>query len=70
MFFCIGENNCVVHGVGMGETIETAISNWATSSHGIWADIIEEFNRYDPTILQGQKLNIELECPPPIIKIL
>ena len=69
MFFCIGENNCVVHAVGTGETIETAISTWSTS-RDIWADIVEEFNRYNPTILQGQKLNIELECPPPVIKIL
>ena len=69
MFFCIGENNCVGQAVGMGETIETAISTWSTS-RGIWADIIEEFKMYDPIIVHGQKLDIELECPPPIIKIL
>lgn len=69
MFFCIGENDSAAYAVGEGETIETAMYNWSTS-HGIWGDIIEEFKRYDPTIIHGLKLDIELECPPPIIKIL
>ena len=69
MFFCIGENSSEPYSIGEGETIENAISNWSTSS-GIWGDIIEEFKGYNPTIVQGLKLDIELECPPPIIKIL
>ena len=69
MFFCIGENSNESYSIGEGETIENAISNWATSSD-IWGDIIEEFKRYDPIIIHGLKLDIELECPPPIIKIL
>ena len=69
MFFCIGENNSKSYSMGEGETIENAISNWSTS-RGIWGDIIEEFKRYDPIIIHGVKLDIVLECPPPIIKIL
>ena len=69
MFSCIGENSSESYSIGEGETIENAISNWATSSDN-WGDIIKEFKWYNPTIIHGQKLNIELECPPPIIKIL
>lgn len=68
MFFCIGENSSENYSLGKGETIEEAISNWSTS-RDIWGDILDEFNRYDPVIIQGQELNIELECPPPIIRI-
>lgn len=69
MFFCIGESKNENCATGAGETVEEAISNWSTSGDN-WEDIIEEFRACCPDILQGQKLNIELECPPPIIKIL
>ena len=69
MFLCIGVNNSETYSMGSGETIEEAISNWSTLS-GNWGSIIEEFNRYDPVVVQGQKIDVELECPPPIIKIL
>lgn len=68
MFFCIGESSSENYSLGKGETIEEAISNWSTSRN-IWGDILDEFNRYDPVIIQGQELNIELECPPPIVRI-
>ena len=69
MFFCIGENDIKAHSVGQGDTIEKAISNWSTWRNN-WGDIIEEFKRHDPIIIQGLQLDIELEYPPPIIKIL
>ena len=69
MFFCIGENGSESCSIGEGETIEKALSNWSTS-RDIWGDIIEEFKLYDPIIIHGLKLDVELECPPPIIKIL
>ena len=69
MFFCIGENRSKSYSIGEGETIENAVSNWSTS-RCIWGDIIQEFKGYNPAIIQGQYLFIELECPPPIIKIL
>lgn len=68
MFFCIGENCHSDYSIGEGETVEKAISSWSTSGN-IWGDILDEFNRYDPSIIQGKKLNVELECPPPIIRI-
>ena len=69
MFFCIGENDGGEHAVGEGETIEKAISNWSMSRDN-WGGIIQEFKRYDPVIIQGLQLSIELKCPPPIVKIL
>ena len=61
MFFCIGENRSKSYSIGEGETIENAVSNWSTSRC---------IKGYNPVIIQGQYLFIELECPPPIIKIL
>lgn len=69
MFFCIGANSSESCSIGVGETIEKAISNWSTSRDN-WGNIIEEFKIHDPAIVQGLQLDIELECPPPIIKIL
>ena len=76
MFFCIGENSKAPYSIGEGETIENAIYNWSSlcgnwsSPRDNWGGIIAEFKRYDPTIIQGLELDLELECPPPIIKIL
>ena len=69
MFFCIGENGSGSYVIGGGETIEKAISSWSTSRDD-WGDIVKEFKWYAPVIIQGLVLGIELECPPPIIKIL
>ena len=69
MFFCIGENGSGAYVIGGGDTIEKAISSWAASRDN-WGNTVEEFKRYDPVIIQGLVLGVELECPPPIIKIL
>lgn len=68
MFFCIGENGCSPFSIGEGETVEKALSSWS-SSGDVWGDILNEVSCYCPVIIQGKTLNIELECPPPIIRI-
>lgn len=68
MFYCIGENEVSSFMIGQGETLEQALSDWS-SSKDIWNDIMDEFNRFAPTVIEGKELHVELVCPPPIIKI-
>lgn len=68
MFFCIGENDMQACHTGAGRTIHDAIKNWSTSGD-VWSDIIEEFEKYNPRIIQGEELRIEFEVSEPVINI-
>ena len=71
MFFCIGENSESSLSIGEGETIEKAIASWARYDEGgELGEILQEFRECNPSIYEGKELKIELEYPPPIIKIL
>ena len=59
MFFCIGENTMRTSYTGSGESVEAAIKDWATSDD--IEDIREEFDKYNPTVVNGTELNIEIK---------
>lgn len=64
MFFCIGENENVNQAVGRGDTVADAIRDWAYNTY--WREIEQEFNIYNPTIVDGNPLNVELTVPEPL----
>lgn len=58
MFYCIGESGSVANSFGKGETIEAAIRDWASSPDDL--DIIEEFKCYQPSIINGELIDVEM----------
>lgn len=66
MFYCIGENDRISCSRGLGTSELDAIKNWAANDD--WGDICAEFNKYEPTIIEGLAINVTIEVPPPIIK--
>lgn len=67
MFFCIGENQIESCSVGQGETLAQAIKDWAYTS--MWHEILEEFHSYNPAVIEGIALDLEIEFPEPNITI-
>ena len=67
MFFCIGENQVKSCSKGRGETVAQAIKAWAYAE--TWGEVIEEFNNYSPTVVEGTELGLEIEVPEPKITI-
>lgn len=67
MFFCIGENQSVSCSSGKGQTVADAIKDWAYTVQ--WNEIADEFNQYDPVVIAGDELVLEIEFPEPIITI-
>ena len=59
MFFCIGENDMRASYTGSGESIEAAIKAWATSED--IEDIREEFEKYNPTVVNCTEFNVEIK---------
>ena len=64
MFFCFGENENVTQSIGKGDTIADAIRDWAYNTY--WHEIETEFNTYNPTIIEGTPLNVNLTVPDPL----
>jgi hypothetical protein len=55
MFYCIGENDQKTQSVGKGETIEIAISAWASADN-----TIEEFERWRPDTFSGVPIEVSI----------
>ena len=58
MFYCIGENSTESGYMGVGETIEAAILDWASDSD--ISEAISEFRQYDPVIIEGAPIEVSI----------
>lgn len=57
MFICIGGNDTSSKEYGVGDTIENAVREWASSG----TYYIQEYNEYNPAIYEvGNPLEVEL----------
>lgn len=56
MFYCIGENTFDIIAMGAGPSIKLAVADWASTD-----DIYSEFEEYNPTIIEGNLINVKLQ---------
>ncbi len=66
MFYCVGENQHSSCSIGMGHTIEEAVNNWAIHDMDRdTSDFIDEFQTYNPTVIEGRELKIQMNYQAP-----
>ncbi len=66
MFFCVGENKYSACSIGVGDTIEQAIGDWAANDMVSEAsEFAAEFEQYEPIIIEGRELKIEMHYQAP-----
>lgn len=59
MFYCIGENDSINGAIGIGQTIQDAIINWASTADIL--DAITEFKQCNPRIIEGTEIEVSVE---------